>query len=349
MGNENIFGINNIDDVLALNIQEATPGFGAAKKVRKDQYHELVQHRNLRTYSTTDLLHACPRKYQLKKLAAHVGTDERINSPTFAFGHAVGAGVAVYDKTRDIDQAVWAAFLAWDIDLLAGEQKPGQRAGKSFAEACWALYAYETFYNECYLHEYEVVKIEATLAVDFEDGHFYSGHVDELLRHKETGKYLVKENKTDGSTVIDPAKYSNSDQALSYAIVVDMLGASSYTVMYTIYCVPEQRWVQFEFVKTVDLKLEWLQDQLVTSQQIDDYTEMNFFPRRGRNCMAYNRRCEYYETCQLPSNKVFGLTFAELPRITTVENIDAIEPVDYYAKLSDIVTKHVKIEPQQEN
>lgn len=334
------FNINSMEDVLNLNLQEATPGFGAAHKVRKDQYHLLIENQNLRTYSTTDLLHACPRKYQLKKLAAHKGTDERINSPTFAFGHAVGAGVAVYDQTQDIDQAVWAAFLAWDIDLLAGERKPGQRAGKSFAEACWALYAYQTFYNESYLSEYEVVKVEATLAVDFEDGHFYSGHVDELLRHKETGKYCVKENKTDGGTTIDPAKYSNSDQALSYAIVIDMLGASSYTVIYTIYCVPEQRWVQFEFVKGVDLKLEWLQDQLVISQQLDDYTEMNFFPRRGRSCMAYNRRCEYYETCQFSSTNTFGMTFAELPKIEKLEDIDAIEHVDYYAKLSDIVAKH---------
>lgn len=346
------FDINSMDDVLALNIQEATPGFGAATKVHKDQYNQLIQHGNLRTYSTTDLLHQCPRKYQLKKLAAHTNTDERINSPIFAFGHAVGAGIAVYDKTQDLDQAIWAVFLAWDIDLLSAFVKPGQRAGRSFAEACWAIYAYETFYNESYLNEYEVVNIEATLAVDFEDGHFYSGHVDELLRHKETGKYCVKENKTDGSAAIDPAKYSNSDQALSYAIVVDLLGASNYTVIYTVYSVPEQRWVQFEFVKSVDLKLEWLQDQLVIGQQIDDYVQMDFFPRRGRSCLAYNRRCEYYETCQLSSKKTFGMTFAELPRIQKMEDIDLIEHVDYYAKLSDIVAKHtpaVADTPEQEN
>lgn len=334
------FNIASMDDVLNLNIAEATPGFGAATKVAKTQYNQLIKHANLRTYSSTQLLHDCPRKFQLKKLAAEAGTDERQNSPTFAFGHAVGAGVAVYDKTQNIDDAVWAAFLAWDIDLLAAENKPGAKAGKSFAEALWALYAYETFYNESYLSEYESVGIESTLAVDLEDGWYYSGHIDELLRHKETGKYLVKENKTDGSTSIDPAKYSNSDQALSYSIVVDMLGASSFTVLYTIYCVPEQRWVSFDFVKSVDQKLEWVQDQLLIDAQVNEYSHHNFFPKRGNSCYRYNRRCEYYETCQLSSQKVFGMTYAQLPQIEEVSDIDAIEKVDYSTTLSAIIGKH---------
>lgn len=331
--------ISSFDDVLAMNLSENTPGFGAAQKVLKDNYSKIISFQNVRTYSTTDLLYQCPRKYSLKKLQAEAGTQDRINSPTFAFGHAVGAGVAVYDKTRDLDQAVWAAFLAWDIDLLEAERKVARKGGKSFVEAVWALYAYEDHYhNNSIIRDYEVKEIEATLAVDFEDGHYYSGHVDELLVHRESGRYLVKENKTDGGTTIDPAKYSNSDQALSYSIIVDMMGAQSYTVLYCVYSTQEQRWLEFEFVKSVAVKAEWIQDQLLTNQQIDDYGQLNFFPKRGRNCMAYNRRCEYYETCDFSATKSFK-PFNELPKLTSFDQLEELEAITFRTTLSEIVAR----------
>lgn len=335
----------SFDDLLAQDVASATPGFGVALKVAKNGYNQLVQHSNLRTYSTTEVLHACPRKYAIKKMQAHINSGERINSPTFAFGHAVGAGVAVYDKTQDLRQAIWSAFLAWDIDLLDSERKPGMRAGKSFYEAVWALYAYENFYqNESDLSSYEVVNIEATIAVDFEDGSFYSGHIDEVLRHKYSGELRIKENKTDGSVSIDPAKYSNSDQALSYAIVVDMLGGADYSVLYTIYCVPDQRWVSFDFVKDANKKAEWIQDQLSINQHVDDYAELKFFPKRGHSCMNFNRRCEFYETCDLSFRHAYGKEFKELPRIQSLGDIEAIEHIDFPTTVSAIVQRqHQKL------
>lgn len=330
----------NIDDILNTNVTDATPGFGAAVKIAKSNYSRLASHRNLITYSTADILHSCPRKYQIKKLQADAGTESRINSPTFAFGHAVGAGVAVYDSTQDLRKAIFEAFLAWDIDLFSEERKSRNTAGKSFFEAIWALFAYENFYqSETTLAEYEVVKIEGTVAIDFEDGHFYSGHIDEVLQHKQTGRFLVKENKTTGFANVDPVLYANSDQALSYAVVIDMLGGTEYEVLYTVYSATAQAWMQFPFVKNANKKAEWIQDQLLIHQQVDHYAQLDFFPKRGRSCFNFMKRCEYYESCDLAQSNVFGKSFSDLPIIRSISDINEIEPVDYATTLSEIVAR----------
>jgi hypothetical protein len=330
----------SFDDLMDTSIHDVAPGQGAAVKVLKSNYDQLVGHRNLRTYSTTEVFHACPRKFAIKKMQAATGTNERLNTPTFAFGHAVGAGVAVYDATQDMRQAIWAAMLAWDMDLFADERKTGRKNGKSFHEAVWALYEYRTFYEEeTDLRDYEVVGIEQTVAVDFGDEHFYSGHIDELLRNKYTGTYRVKENKTTGFSNIDPSLYSNSDQALGYSVVIDTLGGGEYEVLYTIYSSTEQRWVQYSFVKQTYKKADWIQDQLLINQQIDHYSELKFFPKRGGACFDYMRRCEYYETCDISFKSGFGAEFSELPAIENIEAISAIEHVDYPATLQQLIDK----------
>lgn len=329
-------------------------GAAAATKVLKDGYSKLVAHGNLSSYSMQSVFHACPRKYQIKKLQAATGTSERLQSVTFSFGHAVGAGVAVYDSAigRGLDQlaalneAIWAAFLAWDIDLLEIETKgtyadgSGKPTGKSFAAAIWALEKYAVFVDEeTNLRDYETVNIEANIAVDFEDGHWYSGHIDELLRHKETGSYLVKENKTTGLRAVHPALYSNSDQALSYAVVIDMLGGSEFEVLYTIYSSSAQEWIQHRFVKSSLKKASWLQDQLLMHQQLDGYAELDFFPMRGASCYDFMRPCEYYGKCDLEQSSVFGIRYDALEKVTTVDQLHAIEPVDYFTTLSAIVAR----------
>ena len=336
----------NASDILDSFFAQAPAAVNTSTKVLKDNYSQLVAHGNLSSYSMQSVFHACPRKYQIKKLQAATGTSERIQSVTFSFGHSVGAGVAEYDATLDMDKAIWAAFLAWDIDLLEIETKgtyadgTGKPTGKSFAMAIWALQKYQLFVDEeTNLRDYETVKIEANIAVDFEDGHWYSGHIDELLQHKETGSYLVKENKTTGLRAVSPALYSNSDQALSYAVVIDMLGGNEFEVLYTIYSSSIQEWIQHRFVKSSVKKASWLQDQLLMHQQLDSYVELDFFPMRGASCFDFMRPCEYYGTCELDPSGVFGVKFADLDKITDVAQLSQIEQVDYFTTLSAIVAR----------
>lgn len=314
----------------------------AAIGVRKDDYSQLVAFGNVTSFSMEQVLHACSRKFQLLKLGA-ASTDspsERESNPTFAFGHAIGAGVACYDKTRDLKQAIFAAFLAWDIDLFEEQERKPNRPDpkKSFHHAVWALYVYESFYNdETELSEYEVVKLEATLAVDFENGFFYVGHIDEVLKHKETGDYKVKENKTTVYNTVDPALYSNSDQALSYALVMDSVGASEYAVVYTIYSSTDQRWISMEFVKSSLAKAEWLQDHTLMHSDIQAYSDMNFFPKRGRSCIEFGRRCVHYETCDYNADRVYGIRFNELNKANSFADLEAIKPFDYKFTWSEIL------------
>jgi hypothetical protein len=134
--------------------------------------------------------------------------------------------------------------------------------------------------------------------------------------------------------------YSNSDQALSYSVVVDANGGGSeYAVLYTIYSATEQRWTYFEFIKQTYKKADWLQDQLLINQTVDNYAELCFFPKRGHSCFAFMKPCEYYETCDISFASAFGMEYQELPKIKSIDDIAAIEKVDYRAKLSDIVAR----------
>lgn len=324
----------------------AEPVTSTATKVLKDGYSKLVANKNLSSYSMQQVLQACPKKYQIKKLQAATGTSERLQSVTFSFGHAVGAGVAEYDKHQDLEEAIWAAFLAWDIDLLEVETKgtyadgTGKPTGKSFPMAIWALEKYQSFVDEeTNLRDYDSVQVEATIAVDFEDGHFFSGHIDELLQHRDTGQLLVKENKTTGLRSIDTALYSNSDQALAYSVVVDMLGGTEYQVLYTVYSSAAQEWHQFLFTKSTLKKSEWLQSQLLIHQQLDTYEELDFFPKCGASCFDFMRRCEYYERCDMDTKVMFGIKYADMPVVTGKADLDQIEKVDFYTTMSEIVAR----------
>lgn len=335
-----------LDAVMAGDVHYNTRGhalshaLGNAEGVVKKDYNLLWAKANVSSHSMDEIYHACPRKWAIKKMQANAGTFERINSPTFAFGHAVGAGVACLDETGDLRAAILAAFLSWDIDLLEEEIKGNRQTGKSFHEAVWALYVYRQFREEeTDMADYEVVKAEATVVVDFEDGHYYVGHIDELLRNKFNGKYRVKENKTTGLTNVDPAFYSNSPQALSYSIVIDMLGGQDYEVLYTVYSASDQQWRQFSFIKKASQKAEWLQDQLLMHQQREDYQEVKLFPKRGGACMDYMKRCEFYETCDVPLAVSFNKEFSDLPRILNSDEIREIEAIDYFTTVSEIVAR----------
>ncbi len=333
--------IPSMDDILDMPLEQVSFRGTNANRVVKDTYSQLKRLQNVSSYSMQSEFYTCPRKFMRSKLRAdQEGKETREANVTFAFGHAVGAGVAAFDETLDLRAAIWQAFLAWDVDLLEVEVKHNKPTGKNFAEAVWALYLWKSFHHEqTDLLDYEVVKSEATLVVDTEDGHYYISHIDELLKHKETGALRIKENKTTGLVNVDAAMYSNTDQTLSYSVLVDMLGEQEYEVMYTIYSVSNREWIYFPFIKSASKKAEWLQDQLLRNAQQDQYAELKFFPKRGQNCMQYNRRCSEYEVCDTSAKFAFGKEFSDLPRCTSREQLEAIEHIDYFTTLSEVVER----------
>jgi len=340
-----------LNEVLDSEVDTGIGVVSTVRGVRKDNYRELVKFGNVVSFSMEQVLIACPRKFKLQKLRADNEAEQAELEPNadFAFGHAVGAGVAVYDNTKSLDQAIFAAFLAWNIDLLAESPKKDYRdPKKSFAHAVWALKLYESFCQEEGLDEYEVVHIEATIGVDLEDGYFYVGHIDELLKHKETGRLKVKENKTTVFDAVDPALYANSDQALSYAVVVDAYGESEYDVFYCVYSSTSQRWIGMPFVKNALQKAEWLQGQVLLTAELEEYSRINFFPKRGGACFNFSRRCEFFEGCDVNSDKVFGKKFSDLHQAESFDEIELIEKLDFKVKFSDLIARQESDVARQE-
>lgn len=356
-------GINSVDDLLDSTL--ATPpednyeaGVSAAAGVSKVDYNQLYSFQNVVSHSMEEVLNSCPRKFQIAKLEA--GSKEgrtRYNNVTFAFGHAVGAGVAVYDKTLSLRSAIWAAFLAWDIDFFASEEPKPNRPDprKSFAYAVYALEKYAAWHAENMMEQYEVVELEATVLVDLETGTdyaamsddagaddqptmFHTGHVDELLRHKVSGNLRIKENKTTVMSVVDPALYQNSNQTLGYSVVVSMFGAAEYDVLYTIYSSSEMRWLSFDFPKTHLARAQWLKTEVQQAGIVRIYADDDFFPMRGGSCYAYMRQCEHFGSCNMDLKKVFSRKFSELP-VATLEKLQAIEHFKYVTTRSAIVAQ----------
>jgi len=346
-------GIQNVDDLLSSTL--ATPpednyeaGISAAAGVSKVDYNRLYSFQNVVSHSMEEVLNSCPRKFQIAKLSA--GSAEgrpRYNNVTFAFGHAVGAGVAVYDKTQSLRSAIWAAFLAWDIDFFAAEEAKPNRPDprKSFAYVVYSLEKYATWYAENVMEQYEVVELEATVLVDLETGAgadipttYHTGHVDELLRHKVSGNLRVKENKTTGMSVVDPALYQNSNQTLGYSVVVSMFGAAEYDVLYTIYSSSEMRWVSFDFPKTSLARAQWLKTETQQAEILRIYADDDFFPMRGSSCYSYSRQCEHFGSCNLDMRKIFRKSFSELP-VATIEELQKIEHFKYVTSRSEIVAQ----------
>lgn len=333
-------------------------GISAAAGVAKADYNKLYAFRNVISYSMEGVLNDCAKKFELSKLQADSAEGRRrTNNVDFAFGHALGAAVAVFDKTQDIRAASWAAFLAWDIDLFAKSEPKGENGWdpkKSFPDVIFALEKYATWYYENCLDSYEVVEIEATILVDLQTEQFtgevdldnpdttlvptqfYTGHIDEILRHKVSGSLRVKENKTSGARVIHPAMYANSNQALSYSVVVSEYGATEYDVLYTVYSTSEQRWISFDFSKSELAKAEWLRSELLQADTVQAYVEANHFPRRGDSCFKFNRECEFFGMCNASTRKMYGQTFAELP-IATEAALQQVEPFKYVVSREQLV------------
>lgn len=304
-------------------------------------YQKLQSYQNVTSYSMLDVLHQCPRKFQLIKARAAAG-GQGANNVDFAFGHAVGAGIQAWLSSKhNMTAAIFNAMLAWRIPYDAEIPKKN----KSLWNACLAVQKYAEFWEEN-LSEWQIwvlpdgkPAIELSIEVDFENGYKHYMHIDAILEHKLSKKLAIQENKTLGFKEVEDALYGNSDQALSYAVLIDMLREeTNYQVLYTVYTTPSREWHLVPFTKTNALKAEWLMDVRLDHAALTTYKQVNFFPKRGGSCFAYMRRCEFYGSCNLTSN---------LAEPATLKPEEHAERIDYSFKLSQILERqHQRNESQ---
>jgi hypothetical protein len=259
------------------------------------------------SYSSLLSLHSCPRKFQLNRLRTSHRSEEDLKSTiTFAYGHVVGEAIQLALTGLSKEQIIWKMFLMWHTDLLARDDK----GNKSFWEACVALDKFLSLREQGFLNEYELVyyqdrpACELSFCIELPDGFRLRGFVDAVLRHRTSGKILVLECKTTGSSALNPAAYKNSAQAIGYSIVLDHMfpEMSSYEVLYLIYTTKDREFNPIPFTKTYLQRALWIRELLLDVETIKMYEAAEVYPMRGESCFSFFRECEYFQTCTLSTD-----------------------------------------------
>lgn len=331
--------------ISAINIVE--------KNTKKD-YRAAYQFINVTSYSQREILHGCPREFQIHKSAGGQSSSPGAFSSAalpnlhFVFGHSVGAGIQTYLCTGNKMAALFAAFLAWDTDLdseLVKQNKSSSFAilavekfilwWKANGEAEWEL----AFFNG-------KPAVELTFFLDTENGSYHAGHIDAVLRHRKSGRYMVLEIKTTSVRAVDEAQYGNSEQPLGYSLVLDKVveegvkdgtitptATSSFEVLYLIYSTSLRQLIPLPFTKVRSERAEWLQDLLLDHTIINTYEKLGFFPKRGNNCWSFGGRCSFYGLCDMGIYK----NTSKLKRFDR-KTMPLPEDVDFEFSLSQITS-----------
>lgn len=318
--------MSGFDKLAAVSL--ATSFQGTAQK----DYDKLQSYSNVTSYSMLENLHRCPRKFQLIKARALAGEGGSQNVD-FAYGHAVGAGIQAWLMSKNLEAALFNAFMAWRIPFGAAIPKKN----KTIWDTWLAVESYAHFHEQS-MEDWEVFvlpsgkpAIELAVEVDFENGYKHYSHIDVILEHKITGQLAVQENKTHGFLEAEPAIYANSDQALGYSVLIDMLRPNtSYQVMYACYSAPARKWQLLPFTKSTALKAEWITGVRIDHAAIQTYRELNFYPKRGDSCYSFARPCEFFGSCNLTS---------QLGAENILPAEAQAEAVDFSFKLSELIAE----------
>jgi len=300
-----------LDGDLILNTGELGSAYPELIEVIELPAGEIDPRLKLLSHSSRTTLHVCPRKYQLYRLSSQTialaDEKEVEQGVTFAYGSAVGVGVASVLEGKSEDQVLLDTFLEWDVDLL----DENMRQKKSFWLALFAVQKFLAMREGDFLEDYELVHYNGKPAVELAfqillpDGFRYRGFVDAVLRHKVTGEIMVLECKTTSSTA-QPATYKNSGQAVGYSVVLDVMfpELSSYTVLYLVYESKSYAYKQLPFQKSLLQRALWLQELLIDTQIISLYESYETYPLHGESCYSFFRDCEYLSLCTLDTENL---------------------------------------------
>lgn len=270
------------------------------------------------SYSSSLLLHGCPRKYQLQKMQAEFSKQQEEDwkqTLTFAYGHAIGEAlqdILIGIKSRD--QVIFDRMVAWPCDLFDENEKQK----KSFAHVLQAIAKFYAMLDDGFFEEYEVAiyngkpAAELSFRIHFPDGSTYRGYVDLVVRNKLTGEYVIVEIKSNSGRKIAHAQYKNSAQAIGYSVVLDRIhpGLASYTVEYLVYMTYLERWENFSFPKTMVQRALWVRDRLWEVQLLNDLVRdegtYGVWPMHGEHCFSYMKECDYMGSCHMPTEQLIA-------------------------------------------
>ena len=261
------------------------------------------------SYSSLLTLHSCPRKYQLDRLQAPKGDDDKNKSSvTFAFGHVVGLGIQLAFESKSEEEIIWQMFLMWDVDIH--EDNPKQN--KSFWEAIVAVQKIIAMRESGFLNDWQLAYhegkpcCELSFLIHLPNGFRYRGFVDAVLQNQLTGEIMVLEVKTTSMSAVNSATYRNSAQAIGYSVILDHLfpELSSYEVLYLVYKTKSREYDTLPFTKSYLQRALWIRELLLDIDMIELYEEADIYPMHGESCYNFYRECEYIYTCTLSTGKL---------------------------------------------
>lgn len=288
-----------------------------------------IVHPNLKllSHSSTSLLHACPRKFELYRMGQKPNVAEMWTeldgedavpavhmqgNVHFDFGTLVGDAIQHYLIYNNLDDTLFYMYTHWGRPI-EDEADRGKK-GKSFYHAIHAVQRFANFRHSA-LSQWDIAYFSGTAAaelgytIDCGDEFYSRGYLDALLVNKLTGSYAVFESKTTGAYSINEAMYKNSGQGLAYDLILETISGvrqESYPVFYVVYSTAKQEWMLFPFQKTKLGRAQWIRNLLIDKQHIMEFAEWEHFPMHGESCFSYNKPCQYFGECER-TNMSLGL------------------------------------------
>lgn len=286
------------------------------------------------SYSTLELLHGCERKFQKVKLLHNPRAREE--SPAMSFGNSIGQAWQLYFILRtyghsvqqSLDSAIWETFISY-WPALEDDRRYVERAIKVMIESIGFL--------EQQLKEWDIAFFngkpasELGFRLEIDSKFYFVGAIDLVLKHKISGRYGVVDVKTTSMRGEDlTPNYKFSDQTLGYTIVIDAIAGEEVTQYDTIYWVCQLPnggldrmyspiFHSYRFPKTIRDRFDWFLKVYLDVNYMRTLEQLNSYPKRGSNCMAYNKVCPFFNECQfthddlpaiyVPDDKVYEFTY----------------------------------------
>lgn len=342
----------DLDDFLGADLDTT---MATKRQVKRLDYYNLSE--TGLSYSRSLDLHRCPRRFELNSKYRLFARKESV---TFAYGHAVGAGVQYTLAGKPLNYVILQTMMQYDFPVDKLGDVGEIMADKSLWHALlFVRHFYATYHNGGFEHlaGWELAKftaedgttidgIELTFVIDLGDGFTYEGHIDVVLYHPKRNRYLVVELKTNGGNRVHEEQYENSAQAVGYGAVIDVIAknlkaSSSFDVLYIIAKSRTQEYKSFLFTKLPADKSRWLFELTMDKQMVTYYEAVGHYPLRGEACFDYYRPCNHYDWCKDDHATLHARHVAAANYDTVL--YQKMEKPTFFFSLQDLITRQQQI------
>lgn len=268
--------------------------------------HLYISDSSLGVYST------CERKFEFRKLYRNSGRSSDLPGEV---GKALHTGYQSWLVHKNRDRAIYDMMAAYPIELCSDPGNPRS------IQACFATL--NNMMDSSYFIEYDIATVKCpdgverpAIEVPFEilikgfslsdERHIpvsYIGYIDAILYDKIIDEYSIMDVKTTRFDLKDKtALYHNDPQCLPYGMILERIlghGLHSLTVRYLAVYVDIMRPLtqKYEFEKSKEDIQDWGRTFLCDINEIKAFYNMRWFPKRGKQCVNFKQRCQFFDIC----------------------------------------------------